>query len=528
MTLAQATGVVETRPKSRAASILGRHRHGTLVDLLLVAAAALALRLPVVGFGLPTMLQPDEPGNINVGAEMAAHGDLDPHYFAYPSVLYDVEALADLAARLLTGHMLIAYSFTTQGMGINRTVNPHIVLGLRLITVAASVAICLLVYGVIVRITRRRWVAVGCGLLAATSPLLVTNGVFITPDTYSALTTAAALAGALAVVRRGTRRDYVLAGVAVGFAVGSKYDVAAVLPVVAAYVLREGRNAWRPHALTRRLSLAMAAAAAGFALTTPAVLFDTGSVYDGLTTQLTAYSTGHPGAEGGSLGYYLSALLHDQPVLLPGAALALVAAGYGRFRKEIVVTAVFALANFILIARETVRFDRDLLPLLPALILLNGFAAAWLAELLARRRPGMMPRAGRLAVATAVVVAALIPAVIGAAGVSETLDEAPRTEAAAWLEAHLPRGASVVNENYGPWLETGAFNLTHVSYVLAVTLPVADPQAIILTDEGSGRFMGDPKTYPAQAAVYKALLAQYCVSAKFTNGPWVEVLTPCG
>jgi hypothetical protein len=127
-----------------------------------------------------------------------------------------------------------------------------------------------------------------------------------------------------------------------------------------------------------------------------------------------------------------------------------------------------------------------------------------------------------------VVVAALIPAVIGAAGVPETLDEAPRTEAAAWLEAHVPHGASVVNENYGPWLDPGSFDLTHVTYVLAVTLPVDHPQAIILTDEGSGRFMGDPQTYPAQAAVYKALLAQYCVSAKFTNGPWIEVLTPCG
>jgi Dolichyl-phosphate-mannose-protein mannosyltransferase len=527
LTLAQATDVAE-RPKSRTASILGRPRYRTLLDLLIVAATALALRLPAVGFGLPTMLQSDEPGNINVGAKMAADWDLDPHYFAYPSVLYDVEALADLAARLLTGHMLIAYnSFATQGMGINRTADPHIVLGLRLITVAASVAICLLVYGVIVRITRRRWVAVGCGLLAATSPLLVTNGVFVTPDTYSALTTAAALAGALVVVRRGTRRDYVLAGIAVGFAVGSKYDVAAVLPVVAAYVLREGRDAWRPRPL-RQLGLAMAAAAAGFALTTPAVLFDTGSVYRGLTTQLTAYSTGHPGEQGGSLGYYLSALLHDQPVLLPGVVLAIVAASYGRFRKEIVVTTVFALANFILIARETVRFDRDLLPLLPALILLNGFAVAWVAELVARRWPETPPRAGRLAVVTAVVVAALIPAVIGAAGVPETLDEAPRTEAAAWLEAHLPRGATVVNENYGPWLNTDALNLVHVTYVLAVTLPVAHPQAIILTDEGSGRFMGDPTTYPAQAAVYKSLLARYCISAKFTNGPWVEVLTPCG
>lgn len=495
------------------------------MDLVVVIGAALALRLPAVGFGLPLMLQSDEPGNINVGAKMAANWDLDPHYFAYPSVLYDVEALADLGARLFAGHMLLGYSFASQGMGINRTINPHIVLGLRLITVVASVGICLVAYGVVRRITGRRWAAVGCGLLAATSPLLVTNGVYITPDTYSALFTAVSLAAALAVVRRGTRRDYVLAGIAAGVAVGSKYDVAAVLPVVVAYLLVEGRNAWRPRALVQ-LGLAAVATAAGFALTTPTVLFDPRAVISGLRLQLTVYSTGHPGEQGGSLGYYLSALLHDQPVLLPGAALAVVAAVYGRFRKEIVVTGVFTLVNFILIARETVRFDRDLLPLLPALILLNGFAAVWLAELLARRRPGT-PQPGRLAAVTAVVVAAVIPAVIGAAGVPQTLDEAPRTEAAAWLEAHVPHGGSVVNENYGPWLAWGSFDVTHVSYVLAVTLPVRNPQAIILTYKGSGRFMGDAQAYPAEAAVYSSLMAHYCVSAKFTNGPWVEILTPC-
>jgi hypothetical protein len=525
LTLAQATDV-EERSKSRTASLLARPRYRTLVDLVIVVGAALALRLPAVGFGLPLMLQPDEPGNINVGAKMAINGDIDPHYFAYPSVLYDVEALADLAARLFGGHMLLENSFASQGMGINRTINPHIVLGLRLITVVASVAICLIAYGVIRRITGRRWAAVGCGLLAATSPLLVTNGVFITPDTYSALFTAAAVVAALAVVRRGTRRDYVLAGIAAGVAVGSKYDVAAVLPVVVAYLLVEGRNAWRPRALAQ-LGTAMAATAVGFALTTPTVLFDTGAVISGLKLQLTVYSTGHPGEQGGSFGYYVGALLHDQPVLLPGAALAVVAAVYGRFRKEIVVTGVFTLANFILIARETVRFDRNLLPLLPALILLTGFAAVWIAELLARRRSGT-PQPARLAVVSAVVVAALVPAVIGAAGVPQTLDEAPRAEAAAWLEAHVPHGASVVNENYGPWLPSGSFDVTHVSYVLAVTLPVQNPQAIILTEEGSGRFMGDAQTYPAQAAVYSGLMAHYCVSAKFTDGPWVEVLTPCG
>jgi hypothetical protein len=521
MTLAQATDV-DGQPAPDVVPVRGR-RYRTLVDLAALVAVALALRLPAVGFGLPTMLHPDEPANIATGARMAANGDWNPHGFAYPSLMYDVEAIVDLGARLFTGHMLLPSSFVSQDMGIDWTANPNIVLFLRLITVALSVGICLVAYGVVRRITGRRWAAVGAGLLAATSPLLVTNGVYVTPDTYSAFFAATAVAASLAVLRRGTRRDYVLAGLAVGFTAGSKYDIIAALPVVVAYALREGRDSWR---LRRMVPLGWGALAAvvGFAVTTPAAVFDTSAVVTGLNGELTHYATGHAGAQGGAFDYYLSLLVHDQPVLLPGLAVALLAAWRGRFRKEIIVVAAFAVANFALISTETVRFDRDLLPVLPALMMLNGFAAVWVAELAVARWPGI-PRTGRLALTSVAVVGVLIPALIGALGVPEAVDQAPRTETMAWLEAHVPKGSFVVNENYGPWITSGWYRVADVSYVLAVTLP-AGPQAIIVTDEGSGRFL-DQAGYASEVADYKTLLTTYCVAAKFTNGPWIEVLTPC-
>lgn len=524
MTLTQATDDLVERPKAGAISALGS-RYRTLLDLALVAVVALALRLAAVDFGLPVMLHPDEPANIEVGATMASNGSWDPHHFAYPSLLYDVEAITDLLARLFTGHMILPTGFRSEGFGIERTMDPHQVLALRLITVLLSTGICLIVYAVIARVTGRRWPAVGCGLMGAVSPLLITNGVFITPDTYSAFFTAATLAGALAVLRRGSRLDYILAGVAVGFTAGSKYDIVSAVPVVMAYLLREGRAALRPRALMQ-LVTAGVAAAVGFALTTPAALFDTGSMVTGLTGELTHYSAGHPGEQGGALHYYLSTLMHDQAVLLPGAVLAVVAAYFGRFRKEVVVVGTFAICFFTLISVQTVRFDRDLIPLLPALILLTGFAAAWIAEVVTSRWRAM-PRLAWSAVAGVAAVGVLIPALVSALGVPQTLYDHPRTEALTWLEQHVPKGAPIVNENYGPWIDAGLYQLTHVSYVVSVPLP-KDPQAaIIVTEEGSGRFLGNAKTYPAENNAYKELLTHYCVSAKFTDGPWVEVLTPC-
>lgn len=523
MTLTQAPEA-DKEPRPRAAALLVR-RADALLDLGIVTAVGLALRLPAVGFGLPAMLHPDEPGNIIVGAKMAGNSDWNPHYFAYPSVMYDVEALAVRAQGLVTGHMLGASDFGSQGIGINRTTDPDMVVFLRLITVALSVGLCLLVYGMVRRVTGRRWVAVGAGLLGATSPLLITNGVFITPDTYSAFFTTATLAGALAVARRGKRLDYILAGLAVGLALGSKYDVVCCVPVVVAYLVREGRNSLRPASV---LSLVYAAVAAlvSFVVSTPAALFDTHSLYTGLQTELSHYATGHAGAQGGALGYYLSSLSHDQFILIPGAVLGVVAACFGRYRKETVVVGAYCLGYFCLIASETVRFDRDLLPLLPGLMLLTGFGVAWTAELVAERRPAF-PRPAGLAVVTAVVAAVMIPAVMGATGVPKTLDEAPRSEASAWLDAHLPQGAAVIDEHYGPWLEPSRYHLTEVSYVAAAGPLPPNQRAIVITERGSGRFIEDPKDYPHQAAVYQALLKNYCVAVKYTDGPWVEVLTPC-
>src|SRR2546423_903207 len=254
----------------RSASERRYHRFQTTADLVAVTLVALALRLPSVGFGLPAMLHPDEPTNLAVGTRMADNGDWNPHFFSYPSLLFDVVALIDRADRLIVGQLLTPSGLTSQNMGIARTTDPGIVLSIRLVTLALSVGICMVVYGVFRRTTERRWTAVGCGLLAATSPLLVTNGVFITPDTYAAFFALVALVSALAVLRRGAPRDYVLAGLAIGFAAGSKYDVVSASPLVIAYALRQGRNMVRPRDL-RLLLLAMAGVRASPPPSPPAV-----------------------------------------------------------------------------------------------------------------------------------------------------------------------------------------------------------------------------------------------------------------
>ena len=84
---------------------------------------------------------------------------------------------------------MLASGQSTQIMGIGYTTDPHLYLALRLITVALSVGACIIVFGAVNLVTKRWWAAATAGLLLAVSPLMVLNGVYITPDTYWAFFT---------------------------------------------------------------------------------------------------------------------------------------------------------------------------------------------------------------------------------------------------------------------------------------------------------------------------------------------------
>ncbi|PIO08996.1 hypothetical protein COT47_00290, partial [Candidatus Woesearchaeota archaeon CG08_land_8_20_14_0_20_43_7] len=60
-------------------------RHWDLALLVLILALALALRLLGIDFGLPYVFYPDEAVIVNHAVAFGT-GDLNPHYFNYPSL----------------------------------------------------------------------------------------------------------------------------------------------------------------------------------------------------------------------------------------------------------------------------------------------------------------------------------------------------------------------------------------------------------------------------------------------------------
>src|SRR6188768_4200017 len=84
-----------------------------LGGIVLLAAAA---RLWGLNFGLPYLYHPDEPTYVTIAQNMFKTGDWNPHSFVFPSLFFDINALA-YAPFYLLGSITGAFHSTNDIVG---------------------------------------------------------------------------------------------------------------------------------------------------------------------------------------------------------------------------------------------------------------------------------------------------------------------------------------------------------------------------------------------------------------------------
>jgi 4-amino-4-deoxy-L-arabinose transferase-like glycosyltransferase len=466
------------------------------LSLGLIILLALGLRLWGVSFGLPYVIQPDEPSVEMRALHMWLAGDPNPHYYVYPSLYYDLQALwAFLAAHA-------AGLFSPDLLRHPLQHLPFFYLSGRVLTAALGTATVAVTY------LAGRVLSPRLGLIAALFLAVAAQHVqqshYITVDAPTALFTALTALWALRALREGGRlRDVLLAGLCAGLAAGTKYNagVALALPLAAALLARGRPWGWRLGAVVA----AMAAAALAFLLTTPFALLDPAPLLRSLHVIARHYSSGHPGAEGNNNALWYLSYLWTDGLLPPLTVLAVAGVALClRYRRAGVVLLAFALPYYALLCATYVRFDRNLLPLLPFLAL----CAAASAE-------AMVPRLAALLrnhpAAYALVLGVAVAPPLYAASRADFAITHPFSEqvAVAWANAHLPRRAALATENWeGLSFSARRYRITHLgalawqpyNWLLArgVRYVVADSW----TD---GAYLSDPRRYPLEAARYREL-----------------------
>ena len=495
------------------------------VLLVIILLVAFALRMWGIGHDLPYIYHPDEPSYIAISQNIFRMGDLNPHFFHYPTLFFYLNALAYIPFYLV-GKVLGVFASPADiltpvslAMGVAKSPMPTTVLGGRLITLLFGVGTVALTYLIGKRLSNRAEVGLFAALLVAVAPSNVYHSRFVTPDTFVVFFAAAAFYAAVLVYQQGKTWQYCLAGICVGLTASSKYNGGMiVLALLLAHFLRHGRGALKE----RNLYLGLFLCGVGFLATTPFALLDLSNFLEDLAFERQHYSTGHTGMEGDSLRWYLSYMWNTAGLIYLAAFLEGLRAVFAR-DKGILLLAAFPVVYFIFISSFVVRNDKTFLPLTPFLFLLT---ASFFAHLLSkagawRSTPRYKPTVAMLAGLAIIGVAQPFSTTIGNSIRFATVDS--RETARVWIGNNLPADAKIAIEPYVPYLEPAQFSVHQTAQMIANEPAWYLEQGfeyLIFSEGMYGRYFREPDRYQMQVAQYERLFQRFDLVKLFTDGDY--------
>lgn len=502
--------------------------------LIGVLTIALLVRLPGVGWDLPRVYHPDEPLYIGKIINMLQTGDLNPHWFQYPSLfLYILLPIATAVCllRVAQGHFVTVDDLISAQMvvtGTGSTDLPELFLLGRLTMTLSGVLTIYLIY----RLGREMFgapTAVLAALLLALTPTHVLAGHYYRPDALVALLALASVYVAWRAYRNGRLVTYLTAGLLTGLTAAAKYNGGLVLVALwTAHFLAGGRLR------DGRLWLTTLCAGFGFFLGTPFALLDTRAWLDGMLWEVRHYYVvGHAGAESESGVLYFSSKLLATLGLAPLLALTAVAVDALQRRREMAMIATFPLLYFILITSPIVHPTIALTPLLPPLALLaaRGFMLVVHPASNAQTHTKPSARIVSRAIWPIALILALMsmPTVHTVRTVQQFIQPEVRTLAEEWMNANLPAGARVVAESYSPLLGEH-FEVNYVGRLIdhqADWYTSQEVDYLIASSAMYGRFFSNEARYKDETTAYNQLFNQFKLLAE-VHGPFKLLAEPEG
>ena len=260
--------------------------------------------------------------------------------------------------------------------------------------------------------------------------------------------------------------------------------------------------------------MAGVSAGAAFLVVDPYSVLDVHNFWHGLTYDMNHYATGHPGNEGNTISTNLRWLWN---AVGPALLLLPVAVWWIRdrtTRRLALVPLSFVVTLGVLMSAQRVRFERNLVPILPALLVIVAIVVAQMASQLARHI-SIAPVASWAIVLTPVLLWGAVFAVQDAAFASSDQRAAART----WIARNLHRGSTVVYDVYSPYVDPKRFHLVGDGFVLLLpNLTTIDADAVIVNGSGSGRFLSGASQLAAAKRSYAWLQRNACHHEPFNHG----------
>jgi hypothetical protein len=518
-----------------------RPKHMTLVALALVFLLGGFLRLYRLDFGLelPYVAHTDEPTQYNPAIHILTTGDLNPHFFNYPSLpiyLYSVV----LGAGYLVGRLLGLFQsladlqpIRTLQMSVGTVGTPQLLLLGR----ATSAVLGTLTIGQIYLLSNVRakfkWTPLLVALLVALSLEHVRLSHYMAVDVMATFFCIACLVACTLALVKNKPGWLWAAAILGGLSTSSKYNYALLAIPVALACLLAQEVSWGKR--VGRLMLCGLLFVGAFVAGSPYMLLDTEAAWEGIQAELDHYARGHLGQTGSSFLWYLDYIWQVNPfyVLLgvPGIALAL-----WRGRRGALPWAAFVGVYYGLIGRQTVHFGRNALPMMLLLMVGVGATVETFASWLPERVRGWKLGTGRWRFSPLVLVLAtipLIPSLLSLPALLEPPRPSGKAMAQAWFDEafdtqagrrYIRKGGGqplkFIGESYSVYLDPSRVNVNYISTMTRTQREnskqmIRGPRDLVdlgydVALLGTGmyhRFYENPDAFPQQVLLYDALLA---------------------
>ena len=498
-----------------------------------ILIAAFILRYKAIKFGFPARTHPDEPVIYKSAVHMITTRNLHPHTFLYPSFYFYLQALLYKAVFFIGKLRGIFQNFSD----VN---NLTLYFWGRFLTVVISTGTIFLTY-LLGRRLFNQTTALLSALFVSLFFLHLKNSFLITTDSPMVFFVLLSfLMSVLILTGEPKLRYYLLNGLFIGLAIGTKYNaVLILLPLIAAHLFKTSFSF--KGLFDKKLLLALLLVPVVFVLTTPYAVLDFPLFWDFLKLQNRAYQAFPFGIERNvvSFGRYFHGLLEGC------GTIPMILAGFGiffAFRKSLqsaVLLISFPLAFYLLMGAYPVVFMRNMVAVVPFLGLLGAFGAFQLTRYLWRW--GSPAEAFRRKLGWALSIAVVIGTGWGLC--SQGLKDydhvrvitLPNTRwlAEKWIKKHIPPGARIIKEAYTARisgtiykvedLEVGGFAKKDIMYDLE------EFDYIILSSGSYTRFFADPERYPDEVRIYRSLMSTHPLRKIFipdnktVSGPVIRI-----
>ena len=500
------------------------HVNRTRAALWLALLAAALLRFWALPQGVPFSVQVDEPEVMLRAVQMMKTGDLNPHFFDYPTLYMYVQAIVAVF-RFLAGAMQGEWASLAQAPP-----EAFYVWG-RAVTAIAGTATVWILYQVGTRWGART--ALLAAVMFAVMPLHVRESHFVLTDVPMTFFVVLTLLLSLRAHERAGAMAFALAGAAAGLAAATKYNgaLAVLLPLVCCLLT----PAARPSRAVAALCV-IAGMFGAFLAVAPYTLIDLPVFLNQFARLSAEYRT--TVAPEPVWQVYLKHLRNalgwpGSIIVVAGIALGVVHAVTGPSRLKWVVVILFPLAYFRFISNQNIVFGRYLLPLLPFLSLLG---AAVIVAAVDQLRHTRLPLAARRAAIIALTFVSIGPPAYTSIAFDKNAARVWTTEQAYnWILRSIPAGSKVTMESRQILLPA-TYKATYLAQLRLLPYEHYVEEGVeylVASSQCYGPYLdvgnGGPQKYPKEYGDYMRIFRQTQEIARFTPtgdhpGPELRIL----